>query len=456
MRKQGRSLPPQPYEKPTITRQYTWSFSKNPGQGYSLPAVSEIDGAPVSDLLGRFGSPLYVVSEQTLRTRFRDFLKTFRSRYQNTVVAYSVKTNYLSAICSILFQEGAWAEVVSGFELDIAADLKVRGGRTIFNGPYKRKEDLLRSFKNKVILNIDSYDELFMAEEVARELGQPQRIGLRLNMNLGYPPWDKFGFNVESGQAFEACRRACASGLLKVVGLHVHAGTYLPDPGLYAKVTENLVAFAALIESKFMVTVEYLDLGGGFASANTLLSQVFPAEGTIPTIAQYGEAIGGALKTGIAALKRKPLLFLEPGRALVDEAMSLLTTVVATKRLASGAKAAIVDAGVHLLPTAYYFKHEIAPTEERASSVEDVTIYGPLCMQIDVVRSSVKLPPLARGSQLVIKNVGAYNLAQSMQFIFPRPAVVLVNNGKAEVVRAAETSEDVRRLETMPPHLLPS
>jgi diaminopimelate decarboxylase len=183
---------------------------------------------------------------------------------------------------------------------------------------------------------------------------------------------------------------------------------------------------------------------------------VLPAESATPTIAQYAEAIGGALQRGIGALKGKPLLFLEPGRAIVDEAMSLLTTVVAAKRLSTGAKAVIIDAGVHLLPTAYYFKHEIAPTEERASSVEDVAVYGPLCMQIDVVRSSVRLPPLKRGSRLVIKNVGAYNLAQSMQFIFPRPAVVLINKGKVEVVRSAETTDDVRRLEKLPANLLPA
>lgn len=454
MARNGRVAVSEVYEKPTVSRHYTWALSKNPAQGYSLPAVAEIDGVPVADLLGRFGSPLYVVSEQKLRARYRDFVKTFRSHYQNTVVAYSVKTNYLSAICAILFQEGAWAEAVSGFELDIAENLKMPGPKTIFNGPSKRKEDLLRAFKDGIFVNIDSYDELFLAEEVARELGRPQRVGLRVNISLGYPPWDKFGFNLESGQAFEACRRACASGHLKVVGLHVHAGTYLPDPGIYVKMTENLLGFAELIESKFMLTIEHLDLGGGFASSNTLLSQVFPAEGATPTTAQYAEAIGGALQRGIVQLKGKPLLFLEPGRVLVDEAVSLLTTVVATKRLSSGAKAVIIDAGVHLLPTAYYFKHEIAPTEERASSVEDVTVYGPLCMQIDVVRSSVRLPPLKRGSQLVIKNVGAYNLAQSMQFIFPRPAVVLINKGKVEVVRSAETTHDVRRLEKLPAHLL--
>lgn len=443
------------YEEPTISRNYHWAAAKN-GRGFTVPAVAEIDGVEVPALLERFGSPLYVLSEQGLRTRYRELVKTFRAHYPNTIVAYSVKTNYLSAVCSILFQEGAWAEVVSGFELTIAEELKVPGTKTIFNGPSKRKDDLARAFRNRTLLNLDSFDELLLAEAVAREMGEPQRVGLRLNMGIGYPPWDKFGFNLESGQAFEACRRATGSGLLRVAGLHVHAGTYLPDPGVYAKVAENLLMFAGLIESQFGVTVEYLDLGGGFPSSNTLLSHVFPAEGTSPTPVQYAEAIGAVLRKGVESLKRKPMLFIEPGRVLVDETMCLLSTVLAVKRLPTGDKAAIIDAGVHLLPTAYYFKHEIAPVSASGRTAEDVTLYGPLCMQIDVVRSAVKLPPLRTGSQLVIKNVGAYNLAQSMQFIFPRPAVVLVNKGEAEVVRAAETAQDVRRLERLPTHLVPA
>ena len=149
-------------------------------------------------------------------------------------------------------------------------------------------------------------------------------------------------------------------------------------------------------------------------------------------------------------LKKRPFLLLEPGRALVDEAVYLIASVVSTKRFVDGTRGVIIDAGVNVLPTAFWFKHEIASTHDMGSTLETVNIYGPLCMQIDVVRTQVRLPILQKGDILVIKNVGAYNITQSMQFIFPRPAVVIVNKGKVDYLRFPETFNDIKHLEQVP------
>ncbi len=441
------------YEKPMVTRYSPFAPGKHAGMVFDAIPSKEIDGFAVENLLEKFGSPLYVISEKTLRDRYREFRDAFVSRYPDTTIAYSYKTNYLSAICAILTQEGAWAEVVSGFEYDIAEDLGIAGDKIVYNGPYKPLPDLERAVKNRSIINVDSFNELYQLEELARRHNKTVEIGLRVNMQLNCPTWDKFGFNFESGQALEACRKAFSTGWLKVNGLHCHAGTYLADPAIYTNSINNLIKLGVSIEDEFGIEIEFLDLGGGFASPNTLHKHLMPGITTCPSYEQYADAICNPLKRSLDQFVGTPRLILEPGRTIVDESMFLLTTVVATKRSASSSKIVIVDAGINLLPTASYFKHDIAPIHNTGMSVEEVSICGPLCMQIDVLRQGIRLPPLQKGNILVIKNTGAYNFSQSMQFIFARPAIVLLNNGKAECVKRPETTQDIRRLEKVPKRL---
>ncbi|MBI4495959.1 MAG: alanine racemase [Deltaproteobacteria bacterium] len=448
-KKQSREV----YEKPTIVRTLLRAANKYAGHSFVSGAFAAVDGVPVRDLLKRYGSPLYAVSEKTLRRRIREFLRAFRSLHPQTVVAYSYKTNHLMGICAILRAEGAWAEVTSGFEYDLARRLGIPGRQIVFNGPYKEPEALRRAIREGARVNIDSLEEVFFLEETVPRSRPPLKVGVRVNMNLHYPPWDKFGFHLESGQAWEACQRIHASGRLKVAGLHIHAGTYLTDPGIYRQAMAGLVGLALQVEKFLDGRIEYLDLGGGYASANAPHSQILPGETTCPTFEQYAEGALAPLLGQMGRFRRKPLLILEPGRALVDESMVLLTTVVSTKRLGNGLKGVVVDAGVNLLPTSYYFRHELAAAENLELTSEEVNIYGPLCMQLDTLRLGVRLPPLQKGSVIVVKNVGAYNFAHSLQFIFPRPAVVLVKDGKTDLLFQAESGDDLLRLHRLPRHL---
>ncbi len=441
------------YEKPLITVHSLGATNKYIGRVFSSTTCQHIDGINVNTLISKYGSPLYVVSEKTLREKYREFIKALRALYPDSYIAYSYKTNYLSGVCNILHQEGAWAEVVSGFEYDIALDLGIEDQHIVFNGTYKEKDKLIRAIRGKAMINIDSQNEIYQLESLSTSKANPAKVGVRINMQLSYPPWNKFGFNLESGQAFEACRRVVSSGYLKLNGLHCHVGTYIADAGLYNQAMTKLVDFALKLEKELKVQIDYLDIGGGYASVNTLHTQFLSGAAIIPTVDQYANALCQPLREKAGQFKRRPRLILEPGRAMVDEAVSLITSVVSTKRFTDGTKAVIVDAGVNILPTSYWFKHDIASTQDMGTTLESVNIYGPLCMQIDVIRTEVRLPPLQKGNVLVIKNVGAYNITQSCQFIYPRPAVVLVNNGQAEYLKYAETGKDIRRLEVLPTRL---
>jgi diaminopimelate decarboxylase len=279
-------------------------------------------------------------------------------------------------------------------------------------------------------------------------------VGLRVCARVTDAPWEKFGFSLEEGLAEEACRRVLASGSLRLAGLHVHLGTDLPDPAVFERLLAGVLPLMGRLERQRGVRWEVLDLGGGFPNRHRYARARpgLPPEAVFPA---FAEAITRPLTRALRRLQSRPRLVLEPGRAVVEHAVFLLTTVTAVKRLPRGARAAVLDAGVHLLPTAYYTVLDIAPTEATPLSVEEVTLFGPLCMQVDCLAVGVRLPPLRRGSPLVVKNCGAYTDSQSMQFIHARPAAVLVCQGRAEVLREAETVDGFIGRDRLPPRLAP-
>ncbi|MCC7429662.1 alanine racemase [bacterium] len=442
------------YEKPIIVRHtvgLTNKFGRNPA---STP-MKMIDGYQISKLIENFGSPLYVVSEATLKRKYKDLKRAFESRYPNVQISYSFKTNYLSGICAVLQNEGAFAEVVSIFEYEIAQRLNFKGDKIIFNGPDKSKSSLELAVANKSVINVDSFEEIYLLEEIAKERNEEIEIGVRLNMELNYPPWSRFGFNYENGQAYEAIKRAELNGLLKVVGLMVHAGTYVDDVQVYQKMALKYVEFYRIIHERLGITLKYLDIGGGFATINTLHQSWLPATQTCPGFDDYAEAICPILLNGITQLGvNPPKLFMEPGRALVDEAMHLITSVISTKRLSTGEKGIVVDAGINLLSSNQWYRYEMQVTQECGTMVENTNVYGNLCMNIDILRNAVPLPSLRRGDSIIIKNVGAYNFSQSLQFIQFRPAIVMIRfDGKVELIRKREDTNYLLQLESVPQDL---
>lgn len=443
-----------PYVMPVIKKVSFSDTGKFKSEHLKITSIKKMEGLSVQELISDYGSPLYVVSESTLRRCYRELAQAFTKRYPRTTIAYSYKTNYLSGICAILHQEGAWAEVVSGFEYEIARKLDMAPSMIVFNGPYKKPEEMKRAFSEGAAVNLDSFDELKTAGEVAQRLGRKVKVGIRVNMQLNYPAWDKFGFSYEQGEAFNACRQITKNKYLQLTGLHCHAGTYIIDLGIYRRLIENLTSLAIDIKKKLGLEMEYLDIGGGFPSGNSLHAQLMPGYTIAPPIEQYAETVCAVINKKLRNFKNVPRLMLEPGRSVVDECMHLLTKVVSIKERLNGNRAIIVDAGINLLPVSNYYRYEMASDRDSAEAMEEVDIYGALCMQIDVLQKSVRLPLVQTGDIITIRKVGAYNFTQSMQFIYPRPAVVLLHDGQAEVIRRRETYEDIKGPETVPARLL--
>jgi diaminopimelate decarboxylase len=274
--------------------------------------------------------------------------------------------------------------------------------------------------------------------------GKEITIGIRISTDVGINQLpDRFGFNLESGEA-ESAASECAAAGIKIAGLHIHLTSYIIRPGggegspakdieliwpknpeAYRKASENLTRLAKDLRARHGIAIEYIDMGGGFPSVDAL--------------GPYVEAVTGPLLAGFEE-NELPLLILEPGRAVVSDAVDLVSTVVASKDIPGGRRSVVIDAGVNLLPTSFWRYQTVEYAGEPKGELKETIVYGPLCLQTDII-TRANLPVLLPGDRLVIKNVGAYNIPQSGTFIFPRPPIVLMENGEPRVIRQRETIE---------------
>lgn len=442
------------YERPVIKKLNTGVMNKY-GTRTEYAPLTHIDEVRVKDLIEKYGSPCFVISERTIRQTYKDALRAFTTRYPKVQFAWSYKTNYLNAVCKVFHQEGSWAEVVSGFEYKKAIENGVPGNKIIFNGPDKADAEIIDAIQNDSLIHIDHLDELYRIIELTDEIKKRPRVAIRVNMDTGvYPMWDRFGFNYESGQAWDAINKIILTDKMDLIGLHSHIGTFMLSPGAYAVAASKLADLAHHIKLKFNKNISYIDMGGGFASKNTLKGSYLPGTDTSPSFDDYAEAISTALLNSEYSKQELPLLILETGRALIDDAGYLLGSVLANKRLSDGRRATIMDFGVNILFTSFWYEHKISPAQDFSHYTEDAVLYGPLCMNIDVIRENITLPPMKKGDHVVVHTVGAYNMTQWMQFIAMRPNVVLIDtNGKDHLIRENETLNYLTQLEKIPSHL---
>jgi diaminopimelate decarboxylase len=441
------------YQSPVIIKVQSQLASKHGAASKSSCGLvrENIDGVSIDNLVSEYGSPLYVFSEKRIKETYKRNYNAFAERYPKVRFAWSYKTNYLKSICSLFHQLGSIAEVVSEFEYDKAKKMGVRGEDIIFNGPYKPIPALEKAVKDGARIHIDSFDEISDLETVADKLNIKIHVAIRINLDAGiYPQWSRFGFNLESGQAADAFERINSTGKLKIVGLHCHIGTFILDAHAYSRAIDKLIAFSQKMKQLNGFKLEYLDLGGGFASKSHLKGIYQPPEIAVPDIKAYADMITSALYRNCDK-NDLPMLYLESGRAMIDEAGFLISSIVASKNMVTGQRAYTMDAGVNLLYTSTWYNYKVETDRYVEGILEPSILNGPLCMNIDVIEENILLPRLERGTRLIISPIGAYNATQSMQFIHCRPAAVMVcEDGNVEVIREKEELDDIEINECLP------
>ena len=432
------------YQKPTINK---IDFAMASKYGSPLKAQKirkEIDGVSIEELTEKYGSPLFVFSQRKMEQLYDNLYNAFSSRYPDVQFGWSYKTNYLGEVCKVFHNLGSCAEVVSEFEYQKARDLGIEGKDIIFNGPYKPYDDLKIAVLEGAKIHIDNFFEMDDLEKISDEIGKKIPVAIRVNMDTGiYPQWSRFGFNFENGEASEAIKRIYDNEKLYLTGLHTHIGTFMLDANAYKMATQKLMILKAEAESKYNATIEYIDLGGGFASKSNLKGVYQSSDVIVPTADDYAEAIVDTIYE-LNKSQTLPKLYLETGRALIDEAGYLLTSVHGYKRFPDGKKGYILDAGVNLLYTSTWYNFNIELDKRYDGANEPSVLNGPLCMNIDIIEESMMLPPLNRGSILTISPVGAYNYTQAMQFIRYKPAVVMIDkNNNAKLIKEVDDLQAV-------------
>jgi diaminopimelate decarboxylase len=416
-----------------------------------------IGGADTVELAERFGTPLYVMDEQRIRENYRRFYRAFANRWPSVLVCYALKANSNLAIVRILGTEGAGADVSSENELRIALQAGISGNRMVFNGNHKTPRELTLAIEQDVLINIDNFQELELVDRLAAKAMKKARISFRVNPDIKAPthPYiatglreSKFGFDVASGQALQAYTVASRLRNVEIVGIHAHIGSQILDLSPFREGAEKLMTLVSEIKRRLGIYISTVDFGGGlgipYKPEEKELSPETLAEMVVEVVSRFVKEHDLA----------KPTLIFEPGRFIVGDAGILLARVGYTKERPGLPPWISIDAGINALirPALYGAYHHIEVANKILQSNERVyNVAGPLCESGDFFGKDRRLPGVEPGDLLAIFDVGAYGLAMSSQHTAqPRPAVVLVNNRRIEVVRRREEYEDLTKLDQVP------
>ena len=418
--------------------------------------VMHIGGVSLQVLAQQFGTPLYVYDETTLRSRAGDIRDIFAAAYPRSRVVYAGKAGMSPTIVSILSDEGLGLDVVSGGEIYAGQRAGMDPGRMIFHGNNKSREELEEALVAGVgLIAVDSQHELDLLEEVGRRLERRPDVVLRLNpgvdphthhkMRTGATD-SKFGFPIWDGQAEAAASRVVHSSVLRLAGYHAHVGSQIFDAGLVAQTTAAMMQFASAIFQRHGVAPRVIIPGGGFGVADD-------ASGADVSIADWAAAAAAALRDQASAGGYDaPELIVEPGRAIVGPAGVAVYEVGSRKEISSARTYVSVDGGMsdNIRPSLYGARYsaDLVNRDGVGAPREAVTIAGKYCESGDVLIESISLPMLAPGDLLAIPMTGAYCLAMSSNYnLAPRPAVVLVKEGCAKLIRRRETYADMLQSE---------
>jgi diaminopimelate decarboxylase len=414
-----------------------------------------LGGCDVIALAQEFGTPLYVLDELTIRSRCQEYRAEFSKRYPNTLIIYASKAFTNPSLANIIKQEGLGLDVVSGGELSIAQSVAFPPETVYFHGNNKTADEL------KLALNwgigrivVDNLYELDLLNKLAQEANKKQDILLRINP--GVDPHthrftttgildSKFGFPLATGQAEAAITYAASASHINLLGLHFHLGSPIAEITPYQLAIELVLEFAKKMREKHGFDLKEFSPGGGFAVQYTLNS-------AIPSVSDYAEAIVSKLtyvsdKLGLAY----PRCIIEPGRGIIAKAGVALYSVGSIKEIPKVRTYVAVDGGIgdNIRPALYEAKYEAIVANKASGKVTTkVTIAGRYCESGDILVKDMALPPVSPGDIIAIPVSGAYSIPMSSNYnAVPRPAIIMVKDGKARLVRRRESYHDLMSLD---------
>jgi diaminopimelate decarboxylase len=395
-----------------------------------------------------FGSPFYILDETSFRKNYDDIISAFAGRYEKFILAYSYKTNYIPYLCNIIKSKGGFAEVVSRLEYDLALKVGQKPDKIVFNGPVKCYEDIALALDNKSIVNLDSWFGIDHVAKYARK--NPNRkikIGLRINIGLSdksglshiqeHLKTGRFGFDPANSNMEKVASCLADIGNVTVNSLHGHTSTTDRNVWCYQIITETLCQIA---EEFFPESVEYINIGGG------IFGYIPPQMRWAKTLSfdDYAKAVCKVLKTSKWVCRQKPHLMLEPGIAMVANALSFVTKVISVKDVRGELFVTVDGSGYNVQPTSHKINHPYQIIRKISSKKRRTfSVVGSTCMEKDYILTEITdtLPDV--GDFIKIDNVGAYTVVLTPPFINPAPAIVVRKSYTFKLVRSKQTLNDM-------------
>ncbi len=425
----------------------------------------EIGGMDTSELVEKFGTPLYVFDEAYIRRMMRVYRDTIARKYDgNGLVLYASKAFSCQAIYRIADEEKIGIDVVSGGELYTALKAGFPADKIYMHGNNKLDYELQEALDAKIgCIVADSYSEIDKIDIEAEKRGLCQDILLRINPGVEAHTHafvqtattdSKFGFSIADGTAEKITEYALTKKNVRLKGYHCHIGSQIFEKQSFVLAVSKVMDFAAKMKVRLQFTLQTLNLGGGFGIWYTDEDRKITPEG----YAEYLEALIDEVKKR-AEEKEIPLPFLvvEPGRSIVGEAGVTLYTVGAIKDIPGVKKYVAIDGGMFDNPRYALYESKYTPIlANRAAEecTEIVTVAGKCCESGDIIAANVSLPSAKSGDILAILSTGAYNYSMAMNYNRNMiPPCVLVNEGKAEYIVRPQSYEDIVRNDVIPSRL---
>jgi diaminopimelate decarboxylase len=403
-----------------------------------------VDGVSAQTLVGKFDTPLFVISERRIRNNYQRLMAALTRNYAKVKIYYAMKSNSNLAVLKTLESEGACIDAVSPGEVFMALTSGFMPERIIFTGTSVRKDELKFLSDSNVTINVDSESQLTRLLKI----NVPKMLSVRINPEIGAGHHEhcitagkESKFGIWEQDAVKAYATAKEAGVEKF-GIHMHIGSGILEPKPYLAALEKLFAVAKKVHEQTEVNFEFIDIGGG-------LGVPYKPEDRALDLQAYSDKVLSLFKAKMSQYGLgEPTLHIEPGRYLVADA-SILLTSVNTVKVTPYKKFIGVDAGFNTLirPAMYGSYHPIIVANKLvATDEEKYDVAGPICESGDLLAKDRRLPKIEEGDLLAVLNAGAYGYSMSSQYnARPRAAEVLVKEGKYKLVREREQLDDLMR-----------
>lgn len=422
----------------------------------------EIGGCDCVELAKKFNTPLYVIDEQEVRVnckKYKDAISKYYNGHGRAI--YASKALDTMAILTIVEEEGFGVDVVSGGELYTAIKSGFPLYKVYFHGNNKTYDELTMAVENNVgIVIVDNLYELGMLDQIASINNKIMDIYLRISPGIDAHTHDyiktgqidsKFGIQLNNGEAVDAVKKAVSLKNINLVGLHCHLGSQIFETECFEFCVEVMMKFIIDVKNTYGIEFSELDLGGGFGISYVDKDDPIDFE-------KYVEVVSNKIKELCQKNSVKlPFIVFEPGRSIVGAAGITLYTIGAIKDIPGVRKYVSVDGGMGDNPryALYQSAYDCVIANKPLKEKKDVvTVCGKYCESGDVLIKDIKVPQIESGDILAVLVTGAYNYSMSSNYNrVTRPGMVLVNNGKTDLIVKREDYNDLIRNDVVPQRL---